>query len=70
MRMPEAHELPEGSDQRALPSHEHGVMLSVRIESKLGLEPSEHRSSRPKDAEPMPAKRARLHRQTQRVNPS
>jgi hypothetical protein len=44
-------------------------MLSGRIESKLGLEPSDHRSSRPKaDDEPVPAKRARLRRHTPRVS--
>jgi hypothetical protein len=46
------------------------VMLSGRIESKLGLEPSDHRSSKPRgDQDAMPAKRARLRRYTPRVNP-
>jgi hypothetical protein len=46
-----------------------GVMLSGRIESKLGLEPSDHRSSRPRgDEEPVPAKRARLRRHTPRMS--
>jgi len=46
-----------------------GVMLSGRIESKLGLEPSDHRSTRPKgDDEPVPAKRARLRRHTPRMS--
>jgi hypothetical protein len=69
MRMPEAHGLHKGSAQR---SHEsRGVMLTVRIESKLGLEPSEHRSSRPRaDEDPAPNKRARLRHPTQRVGRS
>jgi len=46
-----------------------GVMLSGRIESKLGLEPSDHRSSRPRGDEEVPAKRARLHRHSPRVSP-
>jgi hypothetical protein len=46
-----------------------GVMLSGRIESKLGLEPSDHRSSRPRgDEDATPAKRARLRRHTPRMN--
>ena len=45
-----------------------GVMLSGRIESKLGLEPSDHRSSRPKDEDTTPAKRARLRRHTPRMS--
>ncbi|MGH3058616.1 MAG: hypothetical protein ACRDPP_10260 [Gaiellaceae bacterium] len=45
-----------------------GVMLSVRIESKLGLGPCERQDSRRKaDDEPAPAKRARLRRHTQRM---
>ncbi len=44
-----------------------GVMLSGRIESKLGLEPSDHRSSRPRGDDAVPAKRARLHRHSPRV---
>ena len=39
------------------------VLLRVEIESKLGLGPSEHRSSKPyAGAEALPAKRARLRR--------
>ena len=45
-----------------------GVMLSGRIESKLGLEPSDHRSSRPKDEDATPVKRARLRRHTPRMS--
>lgn len=46
-----------------------GVMLSGRIESKLGLEPSDHRRSKPKgDDEPVPAKRARLRRHSPRMS--
>jgi hypothetical protein len=44
------------------------VMLSVQIESKLGLGPSDHRSSGPSaNDEPLTGKRARLRRQTQRT---
>ena len=66
--MQEAH---EGNDARASePPKPLGVMLSGRIESKLGLEPSDHRSSKPRgDQDAMPAKRARLRRYTPRVNP-
>jgi hypothetical protein len=65
--MQEAH---GGDDARAAePAKPPGVMLSGRIESKLGLEPSDHRSSKPRGAdEPVPVKRARLRRHTPRVN--
>jgi hypothetical protein len=56
--------------EAAKPSEAPGVMLSGRIESKLGLEPSDHRSSKPKgDEDVVPAKRARLRRHTPRVSP-
>ncbi len=59
-----------GDDVRgAEPPKPLGVMLSGRIESKLGLEPSDHRSSKPRgDEEVTPAKRARLRRHTPRVS--
>ena len=69
--MPEVHGVHE---ERAVepvgkPPESRGVMLSGRIESKLGLEPSDHRSSRPRgDDEPVPAKRARLRRHTPRMS--
>jgi hypothetical protein len=65
--MQEAH---EGNDARAAePPKQLGVMLSGRIESKLGLEPSDHRSSKPRgDDELVPVKRARLRRHTPRVS--
>ena len=65
--MQEAH---GGDDARAAePPKPLGVMLSGRIESKLGLEPSDHRSSKPRgDDEPVPGKRARLRRHTPRVS--
>ena len=64
--MQEAH---GGDDARAAEPPKLGVMLSGRIESKLGLEPSDHRSSKPRgDDEPVPGKRARLRRHTPRVS--
>ena len=37
-----------------------GSILNVRLESKLGLWPSEHERTRPRSAlDPLPAKRAR-----------
>jgi hypothetical protein len=44
------------------------VLLRVLIQSKLGLEPSDHRSSGPRaNAEPVPSKRARSRRGTQHL---
>ena len=63
--MQEAH---GGDDARAAEPPKLGVMLSGRIESKLGLEPSDHRSSKPRGDEPVPVKRARLRRHTPRVS--
>lgn len=49
-----------GDGQQPAPRN---VVASGRIESKLGLAPSEHRSSKPfGDDLPPPAKRARLRR--------
>jgi hypothetical protein len=70
--MQEAHGVndAQGADRPEKPPEARGVMLSGRIESKLGLEPSEHRSSKPRgDQDATPAKRARLRRYTPRVNP-
>jgi hypothetical protein len=69
--MQEAHgsEDARAADLTGKPPERPGVMLSGRIESKLGLEPSEHRSNKPRgDEEVMPAKRARLRRHTPRVS--
>jgi hypothetical protein len=66
--MQEAHEGNDAQTRAGTPPKPLGVMLSGRIESKLGLEPSDHRSSKPRsDDEPVPAKRARLRRHTPRV---
>lgn len=49
-----------GDGQQPAPRN---VVASGRIESKLGLAPSEHRASKPfGDVLPPPAKRARLRR--------
>lgn len=45
-----------------------GAMVSVRIESKLGLEPTEHERSKPR-GEAAPARRGRLHRQGPKMRP-
>lgn len=45
-----------------------GVMLSVRIESKLGLEPTEHQRSKAR-GQAVPARRARRHRQSPKMRP-
>jgi hypothetical protein len=58
----------QGAEPAGKPPEARGVMLSGRIESKLGLEPSDHRSSRPKDEDTTPAKRARLRRNTPRMS--
>jgi hypothetical protein len=59
----------QGAVPAGKPPEARGVMLSGRIESKLGLEPSDHRSSRPKgDDEPVPVKRARLRRHAPRMS--
>jgi hypothetical protein len=42
-----------------------GAMVTVQLESKLGLGPSEHRRSKPKEDDPTPDKRARIRRQMQ-----
>ena len=63
--MQEAH----GGNEAVPAEKPFGVMLGGRIESKLGLEPSDHRSSRPRgDEDATPAKRARLRRHTPRMN--
>jgi hypothetical protein len=57
------------ADPTGEPLERRGVMLSGRIDSKLGLEPSEHRSSKPRGGEEaMPTKRARLRRHTPRAS--
>ena len=49
MRMQEAHEGNDAQTRAGTPPEARGVMFSGRIESKLGLEPSDHRSSKPRD---------------------
>jgi hypothetical protein len=71
MPMQEAHagNDAQGAVPAGKPSEARGVMVSGRIESKLGLEPSDHRSSKPRgDDELVPVKRARLRRHTPRVS--
>jgi hypothetical protein len=59
----------QGTVPAGKPPEARRVMFSGQIESKLGLEPSDHRSSRPRgDDEPVPVKRARLRRHTPRVS--
>jgi hypothetical protein len=68
--MPEAHgtETVAAETWRVLLELPRPVMLSVQIESKLGLGPSDHRSSGPSaNAEPLTGKRARIRRHTQRT---
>lgn len=45
-----------------------GVRLSVRSESKLGLEPTEHQRSKAR-GQGAPTRRARLHRQSPKMRP-
>lgn len=56
---PTSPEAPDGSPA------EPGVMLSVPIRSKLGLEQSDHHESnaKPSAGEPLPSRRARIRRQ-------
>ena len=59
-RVPDSWVDPEPVEKTRAPRR---VLLRVEIESKLGLGPSDHRSSKPwADAEAVPAKRARLRR--------
>lgn len=55
-----------GSSDDGKPAEPRRVMLSVPIESKLGLGPSDHRSRTSRaNTEPAPSKRARIRRHTQ-----